>query len=97
MLSQHFVPLSSVLRSGSLLEALTASLAVPIICEPVSVDGVQFISLGRRDRAGMHARLRRRPDQRALFHCLEDGHGWVKSGGRDIGTWIKVSSHFQTR
>lgn len=95
LLSSRFVPLSSVLRSGSLPDAVAASLAMPIACMPVSVDGARFISMGRRDRTGKYTRFRRRPDQRALVHCVEDAHGWLRNGERDVGTWVKVSFTFK--
>jgi NTE family protein len=64
---------TAVLRAGPLAQAVHASCAVPILFQPVRIDGRAYLDGGVTDRHGLAAT---RPGERILYHHLSSRSPW---------------------
>ena len=68
---------TAVLSSGPLAPAIHASCAVPILFQPVRIDGRAYLDGGVTDRPGLAAT---RPGERILYHHLTSRSPWRREG-----------------
>jgi NTE family protein len=70
-----------VLASGSLAPALHASCAVPLLFQPVWIEGRPLLDGGIADRPGVLGLV---PGERVLHHHLASRSPWRRAGGRSM-------------
>jgi predicted acylesterase/phospholipase RssA len=80
-----------LLDRGSLPDAVTASLAMPGMFEPVLLEGQSYVDGGTVDRLALNAALRRRPGRRVILHEVERSHGRQPEGGERPLVHIKTA------
>ncbi|MFK7930511.1 MAG: patatin-like phospholipase family protein [Myxococcota bacterium] len=64
-----------LLTSGSLIEAVAASCAVPGLFSPVNVDGKRWLDGGYADRTAVDGWRQWRPNNTGLLHLIESTRG----------------------
>ena len=79
-----------LLTSGPLVEAVTASCAMPGIFAPVEVAGEPLADGGAADRVGLDAWRRWRPGRRAWVHQVARTAGKDVAGDRSGTIWIQT-------
>jgi NTE family protein len=70
-----------VLREGALAPAIHASCAVPILFQPVRIDGRSYLDGGVADRHGLAATA---PGERILYHHLTSRSPWRRKGDQAL-------------
>ncbi|CAM9275007.1 unnamed protein product [Choristocarpus tenellus] len=76
-----------LLDSGPLPEAVAASLAVPFLFAPVSVNGIKYHDGGVKDRTGLGRWVRLRPEERVLVHLVDSSRGRKGDSRSGVQGW----------